>query len=121
MVLRMKFRWLLVALLSTALAFASACGGGDEDNPFEGSWIAGTGERITFTSDAWHDSDGDSGTYSFAAVEDRVYTLTLVGATNQFQRQATFVDEDTIELCALTADGNVGLCVILVHDDPTLH
>lgn len=120
MVLRMKIRWLLVALLSTAIAFASACGGGDEDSPFEGSWIAETGERITFTNDTWLDSDGDAGTYSFTG-EDPVYTLTMVSGAGQFQRRATFIDDDTIEMCVLSSAGAIGSCVILVHDEPTLH
>ena len=120
MVLPMKTRWLLVALLSTALAFASACGGGGDESPFEGNWIAATGERITFTSDTWQDSDGDAGTYSFTG-EDPVFTLTFVSTTGQFQRQATFIDEDTIDLCVISSAGTIGSCVILVHDDPTLH
>jgi hypothetical protein len=69
MVHRMKIRWLPVALLSAALALAAGCGGGGDDSPFKGSWIAEDGGRITFTNDSWDDSEGDAGSYSFTAGE----------------------------------------------------
>lgn len=120
MVLRMKTRWLLVALLSAAFAVAAGCGGDGGSNPFEGSWTSESGARITFTDKNWSDSDGDSGTYDYTG-DDPVYTLTLETATRRFFRRATFADSTTLELCVLSSTGNLGACVDLVFDRPTLH
>jgi hypothetical protein len=120
MVPGMKIRWLLVALLSAALAVAAGCGDDSKDSPFEGNWISENGKEITFTSDTWSDSDGDSGTYSFTG-EDPTFTLTLDNAAGRVLRRATFRNKFDMELCDLSPDNVLGACVDLVFDKPTLH
>ena len=120
MVLAMKFRRVLGVLLCAAVALAAGCGGGGSDNPFEGTWISENSTRITFTGKNWSDSEGDEGTYSFTG-EDPLYTVTFETVTRRYTRQATFADDDTLELCVVNTSGSVGTCVNLVRDRPTLH
>ena len=111
-------------LLSTALAAAlsttallAACGGGDKDNLFVGTWFAPDGATITFSDKTWQDSDGDAGDYSFTG-EYPDFMVTFVLPSGPFARMATFIDRHTLELCEVFVSGAIGDCVTLTRDRP---
>lgn len=116
----MALRWIRVALLMLATGLAAGCSGSSADNPFEGTWVSISGTAITFGESTWHDSEGDTGDYSYTG-EHPVYTVTFVTAGGNFFKRATFVDADTLELCSLFAGGFVSSCEDFVIDRPTVH
>lgn len=129
----MKTRWLTVAALVLAACQFIGCSGGDEDNPFVGTWLSLTRGSITFTGSTWSDADGDAGAYDFtdsgenpicACYLDPVcncYTVIFTSGANSIRERATFIDEDTLELCTLLPSDAVDVCDTLVIDHPTLH
>jgi hypothetical protein len=129
----MKKRWLAVAALVFVAGLAAGCSG-DEDNPFEGSWLSLTRGSITFDGSTWVDSDGDSGEYDYTdSGEDPICGCYLDTVCNCYivvfttaggstiQERATFIDENTLELCTLLPNNSTNVCDTLVIDRPTLH
>jgi hypothetical protein len=129
----MKTRWLAAVALVLAACLAVGCNGDDEDNPFKGSWISATTGSITFEGSTWFDSDGDSGGYDFTdSGEDPIcacyldpvcncYTVIFTTGGGALRERATFIDDNTLELCTLLPNNAVDTCDNLVIDHPTLH
>lgn len=127
----MKMRWFTVAALAVCLSIG--CSGDDEDNPFEGRWLSETRGSITFEGSTWSDSEGDSGEYDYTdSGEDPIcacylepacncYTVIFVATGGTIRERATFIDDNTLELCTLLPNNTVDTCDTLVIDRPTLH
>ena len=129
----MKTRWFALAALVLTACLSIGCSGGEEDNPFEGSWLSMTRGSITFDGSTWSDGDGDSGEYDYTdAGEDPVcgcylepvcncYLVTFTTAGGAISERATFIDDKTLELCTLLPNNSTDVCDTLVIDRPTLH
>lgn len=115
----MMIRGLLAGLVLIAAGLCAGCGGGD-GSPFEGDWVSATAGRLSFDDSRWWDGEGDSGDYSYTG-DDPEYTVVFKSEAGNFERTASFLDENTFDLCEQGAGGTLVDCHQFVADKPTLH